>query len=261
MTFLTNMSFIMNSNRIKQEFLRIKSLGYLKNVKTDYNDGAAGNTFELHLGVKENNLKQADYDNFEVKTKKTYLKSKSPISLFTLKPSFPHDGDNYMRSNWGVPDKKYPNILRFSTSLYAHRWSTVYKKFKYKIDIDEKHERIYIVRAELNENIIDRTIYWTFDDLLKGTKKLENMFLVDADMKIIQGKHHFKYTNATVYLDYIGHSNFIDLIKQGLIRYDNRLGVHGPEQPNAGQPHNHGGGFRLHKKDIGMLYKTIIDIE
>ena len=79
----------MNSDKIKQEFLRIKALGYLANVKTDFNDGAAGNTFETHLGVKENNLKEADFDNFEVKTKKTYLKSKSPISLFTLKPTYP----------------------------------------------------------------------------------------------------------------------------------------------------------------------------
>jgi hypothetical protein len=251
----------MNPERIKREFYRIKELGYLRNVKSDYNDGAAGNTFEMHLGVKENNLKEADFDNFEVKTKKTYLKSKSPISLFTLKPSFPDDGDNYMRNNWGVPDTKYPNILRFSTSLYGHRWSTVYKKFKYKIDVDDNQERIYLVRADLNENIIDKTIYWTFTDILKGAKKLQNMFLVDADMKIIDGKHHFKYTGATICLDYIGNTNFIHLIKKGIVRYDNRLGVHGPNQPNAGQPHNHGGGFRVNKKDIGKLYSTVFDLD
>jgi hypothetical protein len=251
----------MNSNRIKQEFLRIKYLGYLKNVKTDYNDGAAGNTFELHLGVKENNLKQADYDNFEVKTKKTYLKSKSPISLFTLKPTFPSNGDNYMRNNWGVPDSRYPNVLRFSTSLYAHRWSVVYKKFKYKIDVDENLQRIYLVKADLNENILDKTIYWSFNDLNNGAKKLENLFLVEADMKIIDGTHHFHYTNATVYVDYIGHKNFLDLIKQGLIRYDNRLGVYGPKTPQAGQPHNHGGGFRLDKNLVHKLYSTVIEIK
>ena len=61
----------MNPEKIKAEFQRIKSLGYVKNVKTDYNDGAAGNTFEMHLGVQENNLKEPDFDNFEVKTKKT----------------------------------------------------------------------------------------------------------------------------------------------------------------------------------------------
>lgn len=250
----------MNSDKIKQEFLRIKALGYLANVKTDFNDGAAGNTFETHLGVKENNLKEADFDNFEVKTKKTYLKSKSPISLFTLKPTYPSDGDSYMRNNWGVPDSRYPNVLRFSTSLYAHRWSVVYKKFKYKVDIDRKESRVYIVKADLNENILDRTIYWTFDDIHKGAKKLENLFLVEADMKVIDGKHHFHYTNASVYIDYIGNENFIDLMEQGLIRYDNRLGVYGPTMPHAGTPHNHGGGFRLDRKLIGKLYNNVIDI-
>jgi hypothetical protein len=251
----------MNSEKIKAEFLRIKSLGYLKNVKTDYNDGAAGNTFESYLGVKENNLKEPDFDNFEVKTKKSYLKSKSPVSLFTIKPSYPDDGDNYMRMNWGVPDSRYPKILRFSTSLYAHRWSVVYKNFKYKVDVDRIQERVYIVRADLNENILDKTIYWTFDDLHSGAKKLENLFLVEADMKVINGTHHFHYTNATVFLDYIGKDNFIDLLEQGLIRYDNRLGVHGPKQPHAGTPHNHGGGFRLDKKLIGKLYNTVIEVE
>ena len=79
-------------------------------------------------------------------------------------------------------------------------------------------------------------------------------------MKIINGRHHFHYTNATVFVDYIGHENFIDLMEQGLIRYDNRLGVYGPEQPLAGTPHNHGGGFRLDKKLIGKLYNNIIEI-
>ena len=45
-----------NLNLLKTEFKRIKSLGYIKNVKSDTNDGAAGNTFEYHLGVVENNL-------------------------------------------------------------------------------------------------------------------------------------------------------------------------------------------------------------
>jgi hypothetical protein len=251
----------MNPEKIKAEFQRIKSLGYVKNVKTDYNDGAAGNTFETHLGVQENNLKEPDFDNFEVKTKKTYLKSKSPISLFTQKPSYPNDGDNYMRSNWGVPDKRYPTVKRFSTSLYAHRWSTVYKQFQYKVDVDRANKRVYLVRADLNGNILDRTIYWTFNDLQTGASKLENLFLVEADMKIINGTHHFHYNNATVYLDYIGHSNFIDLIEQGLIRYDNRLGVHGPAQPHAGTAHNHGGGFRLDKKNIAKLYNTVLEVE
>jgi hypothetical protein len=250
----------MDISRIEEEFRRIKNMGFIPNVKTDSNDGSAGNTFEEHLGVKENNLKEPDFENFEVKTKKNYLKSKSPISLFTLKPSFPEDGDSYMRNNWGVPDSRYQNVLRFSTSLYANRWSVVYKKNKYKIDVDRKKSRIYIVQATLSEQITDRTIYWNFEDVHYGAKKLHNLFLVEADVKTVNNKLCFHYTNASVYYNYLGNQNFIDLLENGFIRYDNRLGVYGPNTPNAGKPHNHGGGFRLEKKHIHKLYKTVIDL-
>jgi hypothetical protein len=250
----------MDISRIEEEFKRIKNLGFIPNVKSDSNDGSAGNTFEEHLGVKENNLKEPDFENFEVKTKKNYMKSKSPISLFTLKPSYPDDGDSYMRKNWGVPDSRYQNVLRFSTSLYANRWSVVYKKNKYRIEIDRNKERIYLVQADLNEKITDRTIYWDFRDVHNGAKKLHNLFLVDADVKTINNKLCFHYTSASVYYDYLGNQNFIDLLEKGFIRYDNRLGVYGPKTPNAGKPHNHGGGFRLDKKNIHMLYRTVVEL-
>ena len=251
----------MDTSKLKVEFYRIKNLGYVPNVKSDANDGGAGNTFEHHLGVVENNLKEPDFQGFEVKTKKNYLKSSSPISLFTLRPTYPPDGDAYMRSNWGEPDSVFQNVLCFRTSLYADRWSVVYKKSKLKIEVNRSEQKVYIVKADLKENITDRTVYWSFEDIHRGAKKLHNLFLVDADVKNVAGRDSFHYTSATVFLDYIGQDNFIDLLEAGLIRYDNRLGVHRPDTPKPGTPHNHGGGFRLHKKYVHKLYKTVLEIE
>jgi hypothetical protein len=165
-----------------------------------------------------------------------------------------------MRANWGVPDSVYENILCFRTSLYAHRWSVVYEKNKFKVDVDMKNEKIFIVKANLQEQVTDRTVYWTFEDVHRGAKKLHNLLLVDAESKNIQGKDYFKFTSASVYMDYLGDSNFIKLLSEGLIRYDNRLGVYGPNTPHAGKPHNHGGGFRLDKKNIKRLYKTVLEL-
>ena len=250
----------MDTTRLEKEFNRIKAMDFVPNVKQDSNDGGAGNTFEKWLGVRENNLKEPDFEGFEVKTKKDYLKSKSPISLFTLKPSSPSDGDEYMRSHWGVPDSVYENVLCFRTSLYAHRWSVVYGKSKFKVDVDFKQEKIYLVKATLEEKIIDKTVYWTFADVHRGAKKLENLFLVDAESKKIDGKDYFHFTGASVYLDYLGDENFINLLAQGVIRYDNRLGVYGPSTDKAGKPHNHGGGFRLDKKYVHKLYGKVIEL-
>ena len=109
-----------NPNKIKEEFSRIKNMGFLENVKLDTNDGGAGNTFEYHLGVKENNLVDADFEGFEIKTKKQF--TNSAMSLFTKKPTSPVNGDNYMREKFGIPDTRYPNVKCFRTSIYAHRF-------------------------------------------------------------------------------------------------------------------------------------------
>lgn len=251
---------MISAEKIKKEFIRISRLGYLENVKSDINDGAAGNTFEYHLGVTENNLKEADYEGFEIKTKKWLGKSATPYSLFTLKPTYPLDGDNYMRENWGIYDKRYPTIKRFSTSIYANRWSNVYKKNMLRLEVSRTDKKLYMVYADLDLNILDKNIYWTFADLDNGSQKLKNMFLVNASVKNINGKNHFHYTDATILMDYIGHDKFINLLEEGLIRYDNRLGVHGPSTPHAGTPHNHGGGFRIGKSDIEKLFRTRIDV-
>jgi len=250
----------MDTGKIRAEFLRIKELGYLPNVKSDKNDGGAGNTFEEHLGVAENNKRDPDFDNFEVKTKKLFLKSTSPISLFTKSPTFPEGGDDYMRRNWGVPDSNYPDVLCFRTSLFAHRWSTAYGTSKLKVEVDRKRERVYLVKADLDGRVIDRTIYWSFDDIKSGARKLENLFLVDALVKEIDGKLHFKYVSATAYLEYVGNTDFIELLEQGVIQYDNRLGVYGAGTKREGKPHNHGGGFRIKKKNVGQLYRVVVDI-
>jgi hypothetical protein len=132
---------MISAEKIKAEFIRISRLGYVENIKRDINDGAAGNTFEHHLGVTENNLKEADYDGFEIKTKKWLGKSATPYSLFTLKPSYPLDGDNYMRENWGVYDKRYPTIKRFSTSVFASRWCNVYKKNWLRLEVNRDEQK------------------------------------------------------------------------------------------------------------------------
>ena len=246
-----------NSTKVVKEFNRIKKLGFVENVKENHHDGSAGNTFEHYLGVKENNLKDPDFLDFEVKTKKK--KSSSWISLFTLKPDSPNDGDKYMRENWGIIDEEYPQHKCFRTSLYAHRWSVVYEKFKYKVFNSAEEKKVYITKADLNENILDQSVYWNYSSINQGVKKLKNTFFVNYEIKKKGGKHFYKYTNATVFLDYIGDNNFYDLLNDGFIRYDNRLGIY-RSGDKKGLLHNHGGGFRANPKNIDKLYSTKIEV-
>ena len=246
-----------NTKKIINEFNRIKELGFVKNTKPNHGDGTAGNTFETYLGVKENNLKDPDFEEFEVKTKK--ILSGSWTTLFSKKPDHPEDGDSYMRENWGIADSEYPKLKVFRTSLHANRWSLVYKKYKIKLAVNRKKEQVSIVLANLKEEVKDNEVFWNFSQIHEGIKKLKNTFIVNYDVKEEANIFYYKYTNAIVFLDYIGENNFIDLIENGTVRYDNRLGIYRTGE-KKGNLHNHGGGFRINAKNLDKLFATKIEI-
>ena len=254
-----------NLEKLKIEFNRIKSLGALENVKSDENDGGAGNTFEYHLGVTENNLTNPDFKGFEIKTKKTF--THSAISLFTKKPSSsPEYDDNYMREQFGIPDKKYTKIKCLRTSIYANKFAKVYKKRKIRLNINRKEKKLFYEVFDMDENLIDNNVYWTFDAIEEGSIKLKNMVIVNAKKTKLNGKDHFHYTDAKVLINYKSFDNLLNLIEEGIIRYDNRLGVNGPNTKTktgrslAGTPHNHGGGLRIMPSQVEKLFDTKLDL-
>ena len=67
--------------KIKFEFDRIKDLGFIKSTRQNNKDGGIGNTFEDYLGVEENNLRDPDFEGFEIKTKR--FMNSSYITLFS----------------------------------------------------------------------------------------------------------------------------------------------------------------------------------
>jgi hypothetical protein len=212
--------------------------------------GNAGNTLEVLLGIPENNKQEADFGDWEVKSKR----GKFALTLFSQKPSSKYD-DSYMLEKWGIPDDDYPELKKFNTSLYATRWSLVYKKHKMKIEVDENSKKVFFICADLNENITDKNVYWTFEDIDRYANKLKNILLVNVTEEEIGGKKHFHYTDAIFYSGYKGSQAFIDLLKEGKIRYENRMSVDGPDSKTPGKQHNHGGAFRFtRKKDLEKLY-------
>ena len=120
-------------NKIKKEFIRIRDLGFVPSIAkyalSERNDGDAGETFQYYLsGIGRDNSKFADFDKWEVKTKRDT--STSATSLFSNAPSYPKNGDRVMLEKWGIPHEKYPNKLKLNTSLYANRFSKVHVRTK-----------------------------------------------------------------------------------------------------------------------------------
>jgi hypothetical protein len=243
--------------KIKSKFLSIKNKGFLPNVKTDHNDGAIGNTFEFYLGVKENNLRDSDFDGWEIKTKKKF--SKTATTLFSRKPTEPKGGDKYMLDKYGVPDQTFPACKNLNTSIYANKWCSYYQKFKYKLELDKSQNKLIMLVKNMKDKLIDDSVYWSFNDLMLGAKKLKNTFVVQAEKKLINNKYSFKYINADAYYNF-SFDKFLDSIENGVIRYEHRWSPdkHGK---NKGKDHNHGGGFRLSKPlDIEKLFEISVKI-
>ncbi len=182
------------------------------------------------------------------------------MSLYTKKPTHPENGDSYMRETFGVYDEEYPDIKVLRTSIYAHRWSLVYKKLNIKLNVDRDAKRIVFCVADLDFNIINEEIYWSFDDIYAGAKKLNDLFVVNAETKTLDGEEYYFYKDALVYIGFKGIDKFIELIEKGKVRYDNRLGIY-RTGTKKGSPHNHGGGFRISPKDIHELYNNCIALD
>lgn len=93
--------------QLKEEFNRIKKKGYIKGI---YNNSAAiGRTFESELNLQRNKFSIPDYNEIEIKTRRTY--SKSAITLFNAVP----DGEylfevERLKNNYGYPSKKDKKI-------------------------------------------------------------------------------------------------------------------------------------------------------
>lgn len=241
--------------RIKEDFKRIKKLGFVECKRPNNKDGGVGNTYEDLLGVKENNLKRADYLGFEIKSKKDY--TKSYISMFSKSPSYPLRANTYLRETYGeIRDLTFPNNKKLYASLFGNRLSIVYNKYKMGLKVNKKKQIVELVIYDFNDNLIDNQVYWTFDDLRKATKKLTSLLLVVAETKVKNGVKSYHYNEAEIYSSF-SFENFISNIENGSIQFDIRIGVYNSGK-SIGKTHDHGSGFRIQKENFKNLY---IDFE
>jgi hypothetical protein len=246
----------MDTRKIESEFKRIRALGFIKS-KRIHNTGI-GKTFEDYLGVAENNLKDPDFEGFEVKSHR--FLSTSKITLFTKSPTYPEGANHYIREKYGNIDKLCKRTRVIHTSFFGDRFNTYLGKYAFKMQINKDLERVNFIIKELSKDKpCDEEIYYTFDDIMESTKKLDRLFVVTAATKTKRGKEYFQFQNAKIYLNF-NLEKFLYLIEKGKIQYDIRIGAY-KTGINKCKPHDHGSGFRIYRDNLGDLYETVIEIE
>jgi hypothetical protein len=241
---------MVNKEFIISEFERIKKLGFVKSTRPNNRDGGIGNTLEDYLGVQENNLREADFQGFEIKSKRQL--NSSYITLFSKSPSHPAGANGILKDKYGeCRDPQFPQLKKLYTSVFGHRESFVYEKYLMKLDIIHNRSLLNLKVKNEDQTIYDE-VYWTFEELIQGSSKMKNLLVVFADEKEIKGINHYHYLNAEIYMNF-NFEKFLKSIENGVIMFDIRIGVHKTGR-NYGKPHDHGSGFRVKKENISELY-------
>lgn len=245
----------MNSKNIKNKFYEVKMMGW---VESDRNDsGAIGITFEKSIGIENNELEIPDFNGVEIKTKKKY--SKSYTTLFNCTPTGPHYHEiERLKDLYGYPDAKIKIYNVLNTSIYSNKKVKVGLKYYFKLEVDQKKEKIFLIIYDIYGNLIEKEVYWDFDILEeKLHRKLKYLAYVKALEKTIHKKKYFKYYEMKIYKlkDF---NTFIHLLNSGIIRISIKIGIFRDEK-RIGKIHDHGTSFCIQEENLDKLYDLIDD--
>lgn len=244
-------------DKVKNEFQRIKLLGFVKSNRSNKNDGAIGNTFEDYLGVRENNLKDPDFAGFEVKSKREL--TSSYLSLFTKSPSSPRGANAYLKNTFGKADEDFPLLKKLNSSVFGHRWNSLYSAFSLKLQVNRKAEKLILLVKDNDGNLVSDVVYWEFSALKKAARKIASLFFVSASSNKIEGTEYFHFNSAKVFLNF-DFNKFLDTIENGAIMFDIRIGSY-KSGKRIGKAHDHGSSFRIKRENIGQLYEKVYELE
>lgn len=245
-----------NIQTLKNEFFRIKALGFVENTRPNNTDGGIGNTFEDLLGVAENNKSEADFKGFEIKSQR-FLNT-SVVSLFTKAPEFPKRANSFLRENFGEErNEEHPGKKILYASVYGNREAEIYSKYKMRLQVNRQEEKIELVIKDLNNNILS-SVYWSFKLIIKASSKLKNLFLVSAETKKENGKSYCYFNEGAFYYNF-DFEKFLNEIEGGNIQFDIRIGVYNSGK-NIGKTHDHGSGFRVKRENFKKLYTSFEQI-
>lgn len=232
------------------------------------NDGNQGNTLEGLLGVAENNLKLPDLGDIELKTQK--IETGSYVTLFHKEPKPRASIPKLLKClGWKHQDagKGYAaDEMSFRSTTYAHRHSDR----GFTIDLSSDKIEFIFNPDKVNVNAKDITgIYPTYGDWLNDVHsrvphyslvlpvywdrndfesvcltKLNNTLMCSCETKSINGKEHFKVTEAYIYNNFKSEKLQL-LFEKGAVVIDF----------DARTRHNHGTKLRVKKDNLGDLFE------
>ena len=203
-----------NSRKLINEFIRISKKGWIKSISKSI--GSVGLTFEKELGKSPDSMYFPDYYGIEIKCTTYY--SKYPLFLFTLAfdgPTFPEI--NRIVEKYGYYDKDYKDKKVLFEKLSCINYNIVNDKFKFKLEIDEKEERLYLCVYNLYDELLEKKSFVYLDSIKNHLLlKLNKLAIIHAFKKKIKNEDYFRYYKLDIY-NIKTFETFIKLLKEGII--------------------------------------------
>lgn len=238
---------------LKSEFLRIRSMGYVKSTRKG--PTGIGKTFEDLLGKKEDRQSVPDYHGIELKTKRAYTKAYT-----TLFSATPEGKEEYqikrLRDNYGTALRSSSKLKVLMCSVQANASTFVDNRYLFKLDVDREKERVYLMISNQNFTLIDKKSYWSFD-LLKSRleRKMPYLALIKAWPNIINGEDYYKYYDIEFY-KLKSFEEFLKLLESGTIRITFKVGLY-KNGPYKNQINDKGTSFEIQDLDLYKLFDKL----
>jgi len=250
----------MNYDEFVERIKQIKNRGFVPSNRPG--DTGIEKTLEDLLGISENNIAGPDFDIYELKSGRK--DSASMLTLFTKAP-MPKGANKSLLEAFGYKQRTKQNRKQQHVTNYVdakiseQECSTREKELHVTVDsksinsvglkLEIRNNRIYIGNAK---NVM---AYYEESTLREAfQKKYKKLILVLASNKKEKGKEWFWFNEAYL-LEGFNFERFSELVKDGVIKLDLRIG-HYPD----GSPHDHGTGFRVLPKDRLKCFEKIVRI-
>jgi len=216
----------------------IKEMGYVKTHRTGTT--GVGKTLEDLLGIVENNVPGPNAEMIELKSARKNVGSM--LTLFTKSP-LPRKANSVLLQRYGYESARGNKRKELHTTVNATRYNQLKGTPGFKIEIHE--DRIDLV--DVQNEILG---YWDKETLKTYfERKLPKLLYVKAEAKGRGSDEEFWFNEAWL-LSGFNFNNFLNLLREGTILVDIRIG-----QYPDGRPHDHGTGFRVFPDKLDLCFE------
>lgn len=239
---------------LNNKFLRIKNLGFVEGIN-QRSKGNAGITFEKLLGKENDNFQVADFGGIEIKVQNQF--NSKILRFFSLVPSNSFGIQlKRLRNSYGTEDSVFKGIKNLQGFVSTIRKNRIQSGYKFQLELNYLEEKLYLLIFDKDGCLVEKNIYWDFDDLIKTVeRKLNTLAIVNFKTKKLNNKLQFHYYNINYYKAK-SIAVFFKLIELGKIKINFDLGIY-RSGLKIGKEHDNGIFFYLNNNDFLQLYNKI----